>query len=162
MTHTLTGLHSRWRALATTCGAAALAASALMLPATATGAAAVTAAATDATPWPSSPDWQSYVETPSASTVCPTAIESTSGTVTGAQNLVCGGSGGATLTMTSGGATPTIVLDYGQEVGGLPYFGVSAESGSPVLRAGVQRGTELPVRHRGRLDAVGGRRLLAL
>jgi alpha-L-rhamnosidase len=140
MTHTLTGLLGRWRALATAGGAAALAASALMLPATATGAAAAPAAATAATPWPSSPDWQSYVETPSASTVCPTAIESTSGTVTGAQNLVCGGSGGATLTMTSGGATPTIVLDYGQEVGGLPYFGVSAESGSPVLQAGYSEG----------------------
>ena len=99
-----------------------------------------TAAAASTTPWPSSPDWQSYVETPSSSTVCPVAIEATSGTVTGAQNLVCGGSGGATLTLTSGGATPTIVLDYGKEVGGLPYFDVSAESGSPVLRAGYSEG----------------------
>jgi alpha-L-rhamnosidase len=114
-------------------------------PAAAASAAAASAAAASAgtasgTPWPSSPDWQSYVETPSSSTVCPTAIESTSGTVTGAQNLVCGGSGGATLTMTSGGATPTIVLDYGKEVGGLPYFDVSSESGSPVLQAGYSEG----------------------
>ncbi|MGD0557268.1 MAG: hypothetical protein ABSA93_20090, partial [Streptosporangiaceae bacterium] len=101
---------------------------------------AAAAATASTTPWPSDPDWQSYVETPSSSTVCPVAIEATSGTVTGAGNLVCGGSGGATLTLTSGGATPTIVLDYGQEVGGLPYFDVSAESGSPVLQAGYSEG----------------------
>lgn len=98
------------------------------------------AAASPATPWPSAPDWQRYVETPSSSKLCPQAISSTSGTVTGAQNLACGGSGSATLTMTSGGASPTIVLDYGQEVGGVPYFDVSAESGSPTLEAGYSEG----------------------
>ena len=98
------------------------------------------AAASPATPWPSAPDWQRYVEAPSSATICPAAIVSTSGTVSGAQNLVCGGSGSATLTMTSGGATPTIVLDYGREVGGVPYFGVSAESGSPTLEAGYSEG----------------------
>ncbi|MFI5066584.1 MAG: alpha-L-rhamnosidase C-terminal domain-containing protein, partial [Streptosporangiales bacterium] len=98
------------------------------------------AAAASATPWPAAPDWQSYVETPSSPDVCPQAIQSTSGAVSGAQNLVCGGSGGATLTMTSGGATPTIVLDYGHEVGGVPYFDVSAESGSPTLEAGYSEG----------------------
>jgi alpha-L-rhamnosidase len=97
-------------------------------------------AATSATPWPSAPDWQSYLEAPSSATICPVAIVSTSGTVSGAQNLVCGGSGGATLTLTSGGATPAIVLDYGREVGGVPYFGVSAESGSPQLEAGYSEG----------------------
>jgi alpha-L-rhamnosidase len=119
-------------------GAAALLGGALALL---TGLLTSPASAADSTtPWPSSPNWQSYVETPASSTVCPAAIVSTSGTVTGAQNLVCGGSGGATLTMTSGGATPTIVLDYGQETGGLPYFNVSAESGSPVLQAGYSEG----------------------
>jgi alpha-L-rhamnosidase len=86
------------------------------------------------------PNWHSYVETPKSPNICPTAIESTSGTVTGAMNLVCGGSGGATLTMTPGGPTPTIVLDYGKEAGGLPYFNVSAESGSPKLQAGYSEG----------------------
>jgi len=90
--------------------------------------------------WPANPGWQRYVETPSSSAVCATATVSTSGTVTGAKNLACGGSGGATLTMTSGGSTPTIVLDYGREVGGLPYFDVSAESGSPRLQAGYSEG----------------------
>jgi len=127
----------------------ALAASALARPAPATASIAAVssasaarhaAAASASTPWPSAPDWQSYVEAPSGSTVCPAAIVSTSGTVTGAQNLVCGGSGGATLTMTSGGMTPTIVLDYGKEVGGTPYFGVSAESGTPQLQAGYSEG----------------------
>ena len=124
-------------------GALALAAAALGRPAPATagtGTARQVAAASAVTPWPSAPDWQSYVEAPSGSNVCPAAIASTSGTVTGAQNLICGGSGGATLTMTSGGATPTIVLDYGKEVGGVPYFNVSAESGSPQLEAGYSEG----------------------
>jgi alpha-L-rhamnosidase len=97
-------------------------------------------AAAATTPWPASPNWQSYVETPGSSNICPTAIQSTSGTVSGAQNLTCGGSGGATLTMTSGGATPSIVLDYGKEVGGLPYFSVSSESGAPKLEAGYSEG----------------------
>jgi alpha-L-rhamnosidase len=105
-------------------------------------AAGTATAAASSTPWPSAPNWQSYAEAPSSAAVCPTAITSTSGTVTGAQNLVCGGSGGATLTLTSGGATPTIVLDYGKDVGGLPYFNVSAESGSPVLRAGYSEGEQ--------------------
>lgn len=85
---------------------------------------------------PNGPDWQHYVETPSSPTVCPTAVASTSGTVTGAQHLLCGGSGGATLSLAAGGQLPTIVLDYGKEVGGLPYFDVSAETGSPKLQAG--------------------------
>lgn len=94
------------------------------------------AAATSGTPWPTSPAWQSYVETPTSSAVCPTAVVSTAGAVSGAANLLCGGSGGATLTLASGGTTPTILLDYGKEIGGEPYFTVSAESGSPVLKAG--------------------------
>ncbi len=100
------------------------------------------AASTEATPWPSAPNWQSYVETPTNPAVCPTSVVTTSGTVTGARNLLCGGSGGATLTMTSGGATPTIVFDYGKEVGGLPYFTVSSESGSPTLQAGYSEGSQ--------------------
>lgn len=96
-------------------------------------------AAAAPTPWPTNPDWQSYVQTPSSATVCPTAVTSTAGTVSGAQNLVCGGSGGATLTLAQGGATPTVVLDYGKVIGGVPYFDVSAESGSPTLQAGYSQ-----------------------
>lgn len=97
------------------------------------------AAAASATPWPAAPDWQSYVRTPPSGTVCPTAVTSTSGAVTGAQNLVCGGSGTATLTRAAGGAAPTVVLDYGRNVGGVPYFDVQAESGSPTLQAGYSQ-----------------------
>jgi len=93
-------------------------------------------AAASSTPWPSAPAWQGFDEIPTGSSVCATAVTSTAGSVSGASNLLCGGSGGATLTMVSGGATPSIVLDYGKNVGGLPYFDVASESGSPTLRAG--------------------------
>src|SRR6201994_2610028 len=105
----------------------------------ATGASGAAAAGPGA-PWPAKPDWQKYVETPKGTNVCPTAIESTAGSVSGAQGLVCGGPGGATLTLTAGGATPTIVLDYGKEVGGVPYFTVTSASGSPQLKAGYSEG----------------------
>jgi alpha-L-rhamnosidase len=98
--------------------------------------AAAASAASAAAPWPTSPAWQSYVETPTSTVVCPTAVVSTAGSVSGAANLLCGGSGGTTLTLAAGGTTPTIVLDYGKEVGGEPFFTVSAETGSPGLKAG--------------------------
>ena len=94
------------------------------------------AAVSPGAPWPSAPDWQKYVETPENANVCPAAVVTTSGAVTGAQNLVCGGSGGATLSLVAGGQTPTVVLDYGREVGGLPYFDVASATGSPKLQAG--------------------------
>ena len=97
---------------------------------------AASAAAASAPSWPASPNLQAYAEAPSGSTVCPTAIVGTAGSVTGASNLLCGGSGGATLTLASGGTTPTVILDYGRETGGLPYFDVSAETGTPTLQAG--------------------------
>jgi alpha-L-rhamnosidase len=96
-------------------------------------------AATSGAPWPSSPTWQQYDETPTSSAVCPTAVVSTSGNVSGASGLVCGGSGGATLTLASGGSDPTIVLDYGKLVGGVPYFDVSSASGSPTLQSGYSQ-----------------------
>lgn len=107
---------------------------------TAPNASAAAAASTDSTPWPTTTAWQSYDLTPTSANVCPTAVTSTSGTVSGASGLLCGGSGGATLTMVSGGATPTIVLDYGRNVGGVPYFNVSAASGSPTMQAGYSEG----------------------
>jgi alpha-L-rhamnosidase len=99
-------------------------------------------AATASAPWPSSPNWQAYDEAPASTTVCPTAVTSTAGSVSGASNLLCGGSGGATLTLASGGATPTIVLDYGKDVGGIPFFDVTSESGSPTLQAGYSEGEQ--------------------
>jgi alpha-L-rhamnosidase len=98
--------------------------------------AAPAAAASSGTPWPSSPNWQQYDETPTSAQVCPTAVHSTAGTVAGAATLLCGGSADATLTYVSGGTAPTIVYDYGKEVGGVPYLYVSSETGSPTLQAG--------------------------
>ncbi|HEY3871068.1 MAG TPA: alpha-L-rhamnosidase C-terminal domain-containing protein [Actinocrinis sp.] len=104
------------------------------------GPATAGSAATSGAPWPSSPDWQAYNQAPAGTTVCPTAVSSTAGSVSGASDLLCGGSGGATLTLASGGATPTIVLDYGKDVGGIPFFDVASASGSPTLRAGYSEG----------------------
>ncbi|WP_329457289.1 alpha-L-rhamnosidase-related protein [Streptomyces sp. NBC_01497] len=87
-------------------------------------------------------DWHTYVRAPKSSDVCPVSVVSTSGAVEGARNLVCGGSGGVTLTYADGGAAPTILLDYGQETGGLPYFTVSAQSGSPTLKAAYSEGLQ--------------------
>ena len=42
--------------------------------------------------------------------------------------------------MVAGGAKPTIVVDYGKDVGGIPYFVVRSESKSPVLRASFSEG----------------------
>jgi Bacterial alpha-L-rhamnosidase 6 hairpin glycosidase domain len=95
-------------------------------------------AAADSVPWPTNPDWQQYVEGPSTPNVTPVAVVSTSGNVTNVAALASGGSGSATLTMASGGAAPVIILDYGKDVGGFPYFTVAAESGSPVLRAALE------------------------
>ncbi|MFJ5269855.1 alpha-L-rhamnosidase C-terminal domain-containing protein [Streptomyces sp. NPDC088358] len=87
-------------------------------------------------------DWREYVRTPKRSDVCPVSVVSTTGAVEGARNLLCGGSGGATLTYDGGGEAPTVLLDYGQEVGGLPYFTVSAKSGSPTLKAAYSEGLQ--------------------
>lgn len=68
----------------------------------------------------------------------PVAVVSTAGQVTNARALTrAGSSGSATLTRTAADTGPTdIVLDYGRDVGGLPEFTVSAETGSPTLQAG--------------------------
>ena len=61
------------------------------------------------------------MEGPKAIDVDPTQIVSTSGSVSGAQALTEPGQGGATvLKMVAGGRKPTIVVDYGKDVGGFP------------------------------------------
>lgn len=75
--------------------------------------------------------WQSYVEGPPGTDVRPVRVVSVSGGVSGASGLA--GGGPATLTMQPGVPAPVIVLDYGQDVGGLPYFNVTAASGLPDL-----------------------------
>jgi alpha-L-rhamnosidase len=91
--------------------------------------------------WPAHPDWQRYVEAPKTSDVDPTHIVSTFGSVSGAEALTDAGEGGATvLEMVAGGPKPTIVVDYGKDVSGVPYFVVRSESKSPVLRSSYSEG----------------------
>lgn len=85
------------------------------------------------------PDWQHYVLGPPTANVHPTAVQSTSGDVSNGQGLVTG-QGAATLTMTAGGPAPTIVLDYGKDVGGIPSFQIRSETGTPTLTASYSEG----------------------
>ncbi|WP_410643540.1 alpha-L-rhamnosidase C-terminal domain-containing protein [Amycolatopsis sp. lyj-346] len=100
------------------------------------------AAAADPAPWPANPAWQRYVQAPATPNVTPVAVVSTSGNVTNAAALTSGGSGSAKLTMVPGGPAPRILLDYGKDVGGFPYFAVTAASGNPVLRAAYSEGRQ--------------------
>lgn len=95
-----------------------------------------TAAALAAPPWPANPNWQAYGLVPASASACPIRIQSTSGNVTNASSILCNGGGGLTLTMSAGGATPRVVLDYGKDVGGLPWLDVSAASGNPQMKVG--------------------------
>ena len=58
----------------------------------------------------------------------PVRISSVSGDVTNAEGLVDPSKGAARLTYTAGGPIPTIIVDYGREVGGLPFFTSTAVS----------------------------------
>ncbi len=78
------------------------------------------------TPIPDNAAWKGYVLGDGALDVSPVKVTSTTGAVTNAQGLVDPSKGPATLTYVAGGAAPTIVLDYGREVGGLPFFTVGA------------------------------------
>lgn len=92
--------------------------------------------------WPAHPDWQRFVMAPTAPDVHPVRIVSTAGSVSGAATLVGAGVGRATLTMTPGGRSPVIVVDYGQDVGGIPYFVVQSESGTPLLHSAYSEGLQ--------------------
>jgi alpha-L-rhamnosidase len=85
---------------------------------------------------PANPNWQRYVESSTGQLDYPARVVSTSGSVTNPKALLHNGSGPATLTFASGAPTPTIVLDYGKDVGGVPEFGIAAETGTPTLQAG--------------------------
>jgi alpha-L-rhamnosidase len=91
--------------------------------------------------WPTHADWQRYVEAPKTRDVEPTRIVRTSGSVLGAKALADAGQGDTTvLKMVAGGPKPTVVVDYGKDVGGVPYFVVRSETKSPVLRASYTEG----------------------
>ena len=115
-----------------------------MLSAVATGvrAAAPATIGSAAPQWPAHPDWQRFVMAPTAPDVRPVRIVGTAGSVSGAATLVGSGVGRATLTMTPGGRSPVIVVDYGQDVGGIPYFVVQSESGTPLLHSAYSEGLQ--------------------
>lgn len=75
-------------------------------------------------PIPENPAWKQYVLGNGKPDAAPVRVASTSGAVTNAQGLVNGSKKPTTLTYTPGQPAPTIVLDYGREVGGLPFFDV--------------------------------------
>jgi alpha-L-rhamnosidase len=107
------------------------------------GPAAAAGAASPAPQWPAQPDWQQFVMAPSMSDVHPTSIVSTSGDVIDPEALTAAAGGGAvTLAMATGGAQPTIVVDYGKDIGGVPYFVVRSEKGSPVLQSSYSEGRQ--------------------
>jgi Bacterial alpha-L-rhamnosidase C-terminal domain/Bacterial alpha-L-rhamnosidase 6 hairpin glycosidase domain len=81
-------------------------------------------ASTSKWPIPASNSWQRYVEGNNASTVTPVAATAI-GNVRNPRALVTG-RGVTTLTWLAGQARPIVVLDYGKEVGGLPFFGLSS------------------------------------
>lgn len=82
------------------------------------------------------PDWQQYVHGGSGPAY-PTRIVSTTGQVSNPGGLTDPGGGAATvISRAAGEPAPSIVLDYGQDVGGIPVFGVQAASGNPSLQAG--------------------------
>ncbi len=85
--------------------------------------------------------WQHYVEGPASSSVAPVAVVSTSGDVSNPDALLHPGRGVTTLTRTAAdtGATDVLV-DYGKDVGGLPYFVVAAETGAPDLHVSYSEG----------------------
>jgi alpha-L-rhamnosidase len=101
-------------------------------------------ATSQAPQWPAHPNWQQFVMAPSVADVEPTSVVSTSGDVTNADHLADPGAAGdvTTLTMAAGAATPTHVVDYGKDIGGIPYFVVRSQAGSPVLRSSFSEGRQ--------------------
>jgi alpha-L-rhamnosidase len=126
----------RRRRLALAGSATAAAAAMLVVPVTA-GAAATASAGPALPAWPTSADWQQYVEAPAALNLAPVRVISVNGAVGNPGGIVAGGRGDTTLTRSAADTGPTdIVLDYGRDIGGVPSFTVAAASGSPTMEAG--------------------------
>ena len=86
-------------------------------------------------PIPATRAWEPYVEAPQAVEVRPLRVVTTTGEVTNPNALLAGGSGQTTLTYPSGGTAPTLVLDYGRDVGGYVNFTVASAPGPTTLQA---------------------------
>ena len=93
--------------------------------------------------WPANPSWEDYVPAPVSSNVRPVAVFDVTHGVSGAQTIVNGsGTGEVTLTDRSGSSSPSMTVDYGKDVGGIPYFIVKSTKGSPTLHAAFSEGLQ--------------------
>lgn len=80
-------------------------------------------------------DWKRYDEAPSSAHITPLAITAVRGSVNDPVALTTKSTKDATtLTYRAGGTAPSLLLDYGQDVGGYPVFDVAKTSGT-VLQA---------------------------
>jgi hypothetical protein len=94
-------------------------------------------------PWPANPNWQQYVLGPKNQDVSPVKVVSVSGNVTNPQALLDPNSSPGTTLTTSAGATPaSILLDYGQDTNGVPWFNLTSAHGSPTLVAAYSEGLQ--------------------
>lgn len=76
-------------------------------------------------PVASDPAWASLIESPASADPSPARILSTSGDVRDPEALLHPGDGATTtLSYPVGGTAPSIVLDFGRELGGIAQFGV--------------------------------------
>lgn len=82
-----------------------------------------------------------HVLAPNQVDVVPVAVTRTSGDVSGATGLEGGrGTSSTTLIMRPGGPPPVVVVDYGEDVGGMPALEVRAKTRSPTLRVAYSEG----------------------
>jgi hypothetical protein len=81
---------------------------------------------------PATPAWNSYVLGPPTSQVAPVGAESR-GSVSHLRTLVEGKGRPTTLTTEAGGTPASVVLDFGKDVAGAPYFDVTEVEGAPTL-----------------------------
>jgi alpha-L-rhamnosidase len=81
-------------------------------------------------------NWQRYVLSRADPERWPVRVVSTSGSVTDPDAVLRPGTGRTTIIRRPGEPAPSLVLDYGRDVGGVPEFGVVAASGSPRLKVG--------------------------
>lgn len=91
--------------------------------------------------WPARPNWAADIPAPHSEDVRPVAVVSTSGSVSGAGSLVSG-HGQVTLTDRRGGPAATAIIDYGEDVGGIPFFDVRSVMGTPTLTAAYSEGRQ--------------------
>ena len=76
--------------------------------------------------------WRRYDEAPAHALVRPVRVLRVTGAVRNPRALTASGSGRATLSYSPDGTAPSVVLDYGQDVGGRATFDVTAASGTTI------------------------------